>query len=69
MPPEISARPIGLTTLDWGILAFYICGMLAIGVYYNRRAETTEEYFVGDRRMHPMLIGVSLFVALLSTIS
>ncbi|MCA8997887.1 MAG: sodium/solute symporter [Planctomycetaceae bacterium] len=42
---------------------------LWLGWYYARKQETTQEYFVGNGRMNPILIGVSLFATLLSTIS
>ncbi|REJ72858.1 MAG: sodium-coupled permease [Planctomycetota bacterium] len=43
--------------------------MLAIGLYYRRRQTSTDEYFVGNRAMPPLLIGVSMFATLFSTIS
>ena len=43
--------------------------MLAIGWYFGRRQSSTEEYFVGNRSMPPLLIGISLFATLFSTIS
>jgi SSS family solute:Na+ symporter len=61
--------PRGLVPLDWGILACYAASMLAIGWYCSRQSVSTQEYFVSNRRMHPALVGVSLFVTLLSTIS
>lgn len=62
-------RPHGLAPLDWGIIAAYVLMTLALGWYYGRKQETTQEYFVGSGRMNPVLIGVSLFATLLSTIS
>jgi SSS family solute:Na+ symporter len=63
------ARNNGLHPLDWTLLILYAVGTLAIGFYYGRNQETTKEYFVGSGRMNPILVGVSLFATLLSTIS
>lgn len=59
----------GLAPLDWGIVAAYAVGTIALGWYYGRKQETTQEYFVGTGHMNALLIGVSLFATLLSTIS
>lgn len=59
----------GLHWIDGAIVAIYACGMVALGWYYSRKQQNTDEYFVGNRAMNPILIGVSLFVTLFSTIS
>ena len=59
----------GLQSIDWMIIALYAAGTIGLGWYYGRRQTSTQEYFVGDRQMNPLLIGVSLFATLLSTIS
>jgi solute:Na+ symporter, SSS family len=59
----------GLQPFDWVLLIAYACGTLAIGVYYGRRQSSPDEYFVGSGKMNPILVGVSLFATLLSTIS
>lgn len=62
-------RTGGLVALDYLIIAAYAVATLALGWYYSRRQETTREYFIGSGRMNPLLIGVSLFATLLSTIT
>lgn len=57
------------TWIDWAIVAAYALGTIALGAFYGRRQSSTREYFVGSGRMNPMLIGVSAFATLLSTIS
>ncbi len=64
-----SARPPGLQPLDWAIVAIYAVSTIALGVYFSRRQRSTQEYFIGSGNMNPLLIGVSLFATLLSTIS
>mgnify|MGYP002622663853 FL=1 len=59
----------GLHWIDYTIIALYACGMLGIGWFYGRRQSNTEEYFVGNRAMPPLLIGISLFATLFSTIT
>ena len=59
----------GLHWIDFVILVFYAAGMIALGWYYSRRRQTTDEYFSGGGRMNPLLIGVSMYATLFSTIS
>ena len=59
----------GLAVVDWLIIGAYGMGTIGLGWYYSRRQKSTEEYFVGTGGMHPILIGVSLFATLLSTVS
>ena len=59
----------GLMAIDWMILFLYAAATIGLGWYYSRRQQNTREYFVGSGRMNPVLIGVSLFATLLSTIS
>lgn len=54
---------------DLFVLGLYAFGMLCIGRYYERRTETKEEYLNGGRNMNPIMIGLSLFATLTSTIS
>lgn len=59
----------GLTWIDWAIVVAYFTFTLAMGWYFSRRQTSVQEYFIGSGRMNPLLIGVSLFATLLSTIS
>ena len=59
----------GLHWIDGLIIAAYACAMMALGWYYSRRQQSTDEYFTGSRAMNPLLIGISLFATLMSTIS
>lgn len=58
-----------MTAIDWIILAVYALSTIGLGWYFGRKQEDTSEYFVGSGAMNPLLIGVSLFATLLSTIS
>jgi SSS family solute:Na+ symporter len=58
-----------MRTLDWIVIISYALGMLAIGKFYGRRNKTTEDYMLGDRRMNPFAVGLSLFATLTSALS
>jgi SSS family solute:Na+ symporter len=58
-----------LSVLDWIVIAAYGLAMLGVGLYYSRRTKTREDYLLGGRRMRPLEVGISLFAALLSTLS
>lgn len=73
--PEVNAsataemKASGLRVVDWLIICVYASGTVGLGWYYSRRQKSTQEYFVGSGSMNPILVGVSLFATLLSTIS
>jgi SSS family solute:Na+ symporter len=49
-----------MTAPDLLIVAAYTAGMLGVGLYYLRRQERTDQYFVGDRKMGAFHIGFSV---------
>ena len=67
--PVAAAQGSGLLTIDWIIIAAYASSTILLGWWFARRQKDTREYFIGSGNMNPMLIGVSLFATLLSTIS
>ncbi|MBI3462423.1 MAG: sodium/solute symporter [Planctomycetes bacterium] len=58
-----------MTSLDFLVIALYVAGMLAVGRYYSTRTRTTDDYLLGGRNMSPLMIGLSLFATLTSTLS
>ncbi len=54
---------------DFLVIALYAAGMLAVGAFYARRTETADEYLLGGRTMNPIMVGLSLFATLTSTLS
>ncbi|HPA45866.1 MAG TPA: sodium/solute symporter [bacterium] len=50
-------------------MAAYAIGMLAIGWWYSRRQDSTEEYFVAGRGISSTIAGISIIATLLSSIS
>ncbi len=61
--------PHRLGILDWVVIGVYAAGMLAVGWYYWRRTDTSEDYLLGGRKMKSLPVGLSLFATLFSTIS
>lgn len=59
----------GLIWIDWVIIGLYGAGTIVLGWWCSRGDRTTSEYFIGSGKMNPILIGVSLFATLLSTIT
>ena len=60
----------GLRWLDWVVVVVYLGGLIALGSYFAKRQSTNSDYFIAARRhINPVLVGISLFAALLSTIS
>lgn len=55
--------------LDWFVIAAYATGMIAIGAYYSRRNKTADDFLLGGRRMSPIMLGLSLFATLVSTLT
>lgn len=55
--------------LDLAVIVLYALAMLAVGRYYKSQVHTTDDYLLGNRRMNPFMIGLSLFATLTSTLS
>ena len=68
-PAKALDQAVGLQTLDWVLIALYALSTIGLGLYFSRRQKSMQEYFTGGGNMNPILIGVSLFATLLSTIS
>lgn len=66
---EANRTPHGLQTLDFMVIGLYALIMIGIGAYYARRTETREDYLLGNRQMNPLMVGLSLFATLTSTLS
>ena len=58
-----------LSAADWGALAAYAAAMIGIGWWYARKNRNAEDYLVGGRKMNPVAVGISYFVAIFSTIT
>ena len=58
-----------LPVLDVFVIAAYLAALPAVGIYFSRRQTTREQYYLGDRKMHWLLVGGSVLATLLSTIT
>lgn len=59
----------GLHWIDWALIFLYAVGVIGLGWYNSKRHNSKQEYFTGGGNMPAGMIGISLFVTLLSTIS
>lgn len=60
---------LALATLDWVVMALYGFTMVAIGWVASRKQKTSEDFFLGGRRMPWWAAGVSIIAASFSGIS
>jgi len=68
MPPT-SPASTGLHVVDYLIVFAYMALLLGIGWHLSRKQETSEEFFVGDRKMPWLFAGLSMIATLMSTLT
>ena len=51
------------------VIVLYMMAVVAVGAWFSRREETSEEYLLGGRRMPWWAVGISYMMSLLSTVS
>lgn len=67
---ELTAElPGGLRSLDYVAIVGYLVLTFGIAVWFSRRQKSTEDFFVGGRRMPFIAVGLSILATLFSTIS
>lgn len=59
--------PIG--AVDTVVVLIYFAVIVVMGMALSRRQNSTEEYFLGRRNMHWLMVGISIQASLMSTIS
>ncbi|WP_432799656.1 sodium:solute symporter family transporter [Poriferisphaera sp. WC338] len=59
----------GLNTFDWMMILAYAALMLGLGIWYFRKQTDVKEYFIAGKGMGAMVVGISQFATLVSTIS
>lgn len=62
-------EPIDIRPLDLVVLILYLLGMIAVGIWFARRNDSTEEYFVGNRSFPGWAIGLSLLGTSISSVT
>jgi SSS family solute:Na+ symporter len=58
-----------LHTIDLIIVCLYMGAMVAMGFYFSRKNDDTEEYFLGGRRFSGWAIGLSMMGTAISSIT
>ncbi len=46
--------------IDYIIFGLYLCGVVSVGLYFYRKNETTEDYYVGSRSVKAHHVGLSI---------
>ncbi len=49
-----------LGAYDWAVIAAYLAGTLAVGLYFRRRSRSVADYFVAGRKVSWWLAGTSM---------
>ena len=55
--------------LDWLLLAFYLAGMVLIGIFFSGKQISTKEFFLGGRRFKSLAVSLSVLGTSLSAIT
>src|SRR5215470_16429280 len=58
-----------LRWLDAVVILVYMAGMVGVGLWFARRQTSTEAYFVAKRSIPHWAMGISLYAALISSIT
>jgi len=65
-----ASRPItGLDALDFLVVVAYVLVTLAIVYWASRRQHSTQDYFLGSRRLPWLAVGLSIMATLLSSLT
>ena len=56
-------------TVNYIVLAIYFVAMLAIGIWAGRNTKGAASYFIGEGRVHHVLVGLSLLGTYLSSLT
>ncbi|MDA0348815.1 MAG: sodium/solute symporter [Verrucomicrobia bacterium] len=59
---NIAIRPLDITAV-----AIYLICMVVMGIFFSRRNDTTEKYFVGNRAFSGWVIGLSMLGTIVSS--
>ncbi|ODS31800.1 MAG: Sodium/glucose cotransporter [Candidatus Scalindua rubra] len=58
-----------MTLIDWIVLIIYLIGIVGLGVWLAKHQQSTDDYFLGGRKMGPTVIATSLAANQVSAIS
>ncbi len=60
---------INLSVWDYVAMVVYMLAVVALGAYFSKNEDSSEEYLLGGRRMPWYAVGISCLMSLLSTYS
>ncbi len=60
---------MALGWLDCAVLGGYFVGILAVGLWFGRGEHTTLDYFLGGRRQHWLIVGLSIIATEVSALT
>ncbi len=60
---------LGLSSIDYGVLAIYLLLMIGVGVYFSNEQHTSKDFFLAGRSMGWFAVGLSIMATLLSALS
>ncbi len=69
---DLKSTADSLGTMHWAdytVMIAYLLLMVAMGVWFSRRQETDDDYFLGGRRMPWFAVGLSVIASLLSSLT
>lgn len=66
---KMAAPPSRFTMLDGVVMTLYLAAMVAVGFWFGHTGETTDDYFLGGRRIPWWAAGLSIFGTQLSAIT
>jgi len=48
-----------MNTFTWITIAIYLCAMIAVGIYFSKKTKSTSEYYLGGRKLGPVVTAMS----------
>ncbi len=56
-------------TLNYTVLGLYLLGMVLVGLYFARRQENAEQFFLGGRKLPWLAVAMSMYASLTSAVT
>ena len=56
-------------TLNYAILAVYLLGMIGVGLFFARKQESAEMFFLGGRKLPWLAVAMSMYASLTSAVT
>ncbi|VGO22755.1 Sodium/glucose cotransporter [Pontiella sulfatireligans] len=61
--------PVHFGTLNYAVLAVYLLGMIGVGLFFARKQENTEMFFLGGRKLPWLAVAMSMYASLTSAVT